>query len=68
MIAPFVYPVTLIRIDELTGEPMRDEKSGLVIKCKPDEPGELVGKIVTNHPVREFEGYFSNILLTSMKY
>lgn len=57
MIAPFIYPVTLIRVDEETGEPIRDHKTGLVLRCKPNEPGELVGKIVDNHPVREFDGY-----------
>lgn len=56
MIAPFIYPVTLIRIDETSGEPMRDPKTGLVMRCRPNEPGELVGKIIENHPVREFEG------------
>jgi solute carrier family 27 fatty acid transporter 1/4 len=57
MIAPFIYPVTLIRVDEITGDPIRDHKTGLVLRCKPNEPGELVGKIVDNHPVREFDGY-----------
>ncbi|CAL8126308.1 unnamed protein product [Orchesella dallaii] len=64
MIAPFIYPVTLIRIDEATGEPIRDPKTGLVMRCKPDEPGELVGKIIENHPVREFEGYADSTATT----
>ncbi|XP_035706331.1 long-chain fatty acid transport protein 4 isoform X4 [Folsomia candida] len=57
IILPFIYPVTLIRVDEATGEVMRDPRTGLVLRCKPNEPGELVGKIVPNHPVREFDGY-----------
>ena len=31
---PFVYPVTLIKLDSVTGEPLRGPK-GLCIKCKP---------------------------------
>jgi len=57
MIAPFAYPITLIRVDEDSGEPIRDPRTGLVKRCKPNEPGELVGKIVANHPVRDFDGY-----------
>jgi solute carrier family 27 fatty acid transporter 1/4 len=44
-------------VDEATGEVMRDSQTGLVLRCKPNEPGELVGKIVSNHPGREFDGY-----------
>ena len=44
VLLPFVYPVSLIRIDE-EGCPIRDE-NGLCIKCEPGEPGEFVGKIV----------------------
>lgn len=55
-IAPFVYPVTLIKVDEATGEPVRDPRTGLVWRCRPNEEGELVGRIVENHPVREFQG------------
>ncbi|XP_064649666.1 long-chain fatty acid transport protein 4-like [Lineus longissimus] len=55
-IAPFLYPVTLIKVDELTGSPIRDSH-GLCIQCQPGEPGELVGKIVKGDPIREFDGY-----------
>ena len=44
VLLPFVYPVSLIRVDE-EGEPVRGE-NGLCIKCEPGEPGEFVGKIV----------------------
>ena len=44
VLLPFVYPVSLIRVDE-QAEPIRD-KHGLCIKCRPGEPGEFVGKIV----------------------
>jgi solute carrier family 27 fatty acid transporter 1/4 len=55
-IMPFIYPVTLIKVDEVTGEPIRDQRTGLVLRCRPNEDGELVGRIVENHPVREFQG------------
>ncbi len=54
---PFVYPVRLIRVNEASGEVVRDKKSGLCFNCKPGEPGEFVGKIVKNHPSRGFDGY-----------
>ena len=44
VLLPFVYPVSLIRIDE-EGSPIRDE-NGLCMRCEPGEPGEFVGKIV----------------------
>ncbi|CAG0900226.1 unnamed protein product [Cyprideis torosa] len=56
VLAPWVLPVSLIRVDEMTGEPMRDS-NGLCIHCLPGEPGEFVGKIQRNHPVRDFHGY-----------
>ena len=46
----------LIRVNEETGEELRGE-DGLCIRCKPGEPGEFVGKIVKDHPVRDFHGY-----------
>ncbi|KAK6194722.1 hypothetical protein SNE40_000300 [Patella caerulea] len=55
-IVPALYPVTLIRVDEDTGEPLRD-RTGMCIFAKPGEPGELVGKIVKGNPLREFDGY-----------
>ncbi|XP_013779255.2 long-chain fatty acid transport protein 4-like [Limulus polyphemus] len=59
LIIPSVYPVTLIRIDEATGEPVRNRK-GLCIRCKPGEPGEFVGRIIINDPVRNFDGYVND--------
>lgn len=41
-IAENVHPVRLIRIDEATGLPIRNEK-GLCISCRPNQVGELVG-------------------------
>ncbi|XP_076043131.1 long-chain fatty acid transport protein 1-like isoform X1 [Oratosquilla oratoria] len=56
VLVPGALPCLLIKIDETTGEHMRDE-SGLCIKCGPGEPGEFVGKIKKNDPVRDFDGY-----------
>ncbi|CAG0886912.1 unnamed protein product [Darwinula stevensoni] len=56
LILPGILPVTLIRVDEATGEPIRNSK-GMCIHCAPGEPGEFVGKIQKNHPIRDFEGY-----------
>ncbi|XP_043209142.1 long-chain fatty acid transport protein 1-like [Amphibalanus amphitrite] len=55
-LVPWVYPCKLIKVDEDTGEPLRDE-NGLCIKCKADEPGEFVGMMIRNNPVRDFHGY-----------
>ena len=56
MIFPSLLPLGLIRVNEVTGEEIRGE-NGLCIRCKPGQPGEFVGKIVKNHPVRDFDGY-----------
>ena len=52
------FPVALIRIDPETGEALRDE-SGRCIRCRNNEPGEAIGKIVTasQSPARHFDGY-----------
>lgn len=55
-ILPFVYPISIIKVNEETGEPIRN-KSGLCIPCKPDEPGVFIGKIKPNNPSRAFLGY-----------
>ena len=39
--------------------------TGLCVACGPGEPGEFVGKIVRNHPVRDFEGYADSGIATS---
>ena len=49
-------PLFLIRVDQETGEPVRDDK-GFCIRCEPGEPGEFVGKIVKGDPVKDFYGY-----------
>ncbi|EDW10817.2 long-chain fatty acid transport protein 4 isoform X1 [Drosophila mojavensis] len=55
-ILPQVYPISIIRADLHTGEPIRNEK-GLCELCAPHEPGVFIGKIVKGNPSREFLGY-----------
>lgn len=49
-------PLGLIKVNE-AGEAVRDPGTGLCIRCKAGEPGEFVGIIEQNHPLREFNGY-----------
>lgn len=55
-IIPTIYPVSLIKVEPSTGEPIRDQ-NGLCIRCEPGEPGEFVGKIISSDPLRQFDGY-----------
>ncbi|XP_005992174.1 long-chain fatty acid transport protein 4 [Latimeria chalumnae] len=57
-ILPFVYPIRLVKVDEDTMELIRDH-DGVCIPCKPGEPGQLVGRIVQNDPLRRFDGYLN---------
>lgn len=53
---PTLLPLGLIKVDRETGQEIRDA-NGLCIRCGPGEPGEFVGLIERNHPVRDFDGY-----------
>ncbi|XP_022226087.2 long-chain fatty acid transport protein 1 isoform X3 [Drosophila obscura] len=55
-ILPQVYPISIIRADPHTGEPLRNKK-GLCERCEPNETGVFIGKIVKGNPCREFLGY-----------
>ncbi|XP_047545070.1 long-chain fatty acid transport protein 4-like [Vanessa atalanta] len=55
-IVPAVYPIAIIKVDEDTGEPIRDAK-GLCQLAQPHEPGVFIGKIKPNNPSRAFLGY-----------
>jgi solute carrier family 27 (fatty acid transporter), member 1/4 len=55
-ILPAVYPISIIKADPDSGEPIRG-KDGLCQLCKPNEPGVFVGKIIPNDPSRAFLGY-----------
>uniref|UniRef100_A0A182PAY1 Very long-chain fatty acid transport protein n=1 Tax=Anopheles epiroticus TaxID=199890 RepID=A0A182PAY1_9DIPT len=54
--AKAIYPVTLIRCDEETGEIIRGS-DGFCIKCRPGEPGVFVGKINPKKALNSFVGY-----------
>ncbi|KAK0402892.1 hypothetical protein QR680_016599 [Steinernema hermaphroditum] len=58
-IYPFLtklYPVRLVKVDEETGEIVRDA-NGLCVSCRPGETGEMVGVIDQKDPLLHFEGY-----------
>ncbi|XP_034102301.1 long-chain fatty acid transport protein 1 isoform X2 [Drosophila albomicans] len=55
-ILPQIYPISVIRADPHTGEPIRNKK-GLCELCGVQEPGVFIGKIVKGNPCREFLGY-----------
>ncbi|XP_061707046.1 long-chain fatty acid transport protein 4-like [Cydia pomonella] len=55
-IIPKVYPIAIIKVDQETGEPVRDA-NGLCQLAEPEEPGVFIGKISANNPARAFLGY-----------
>lgn len=54
--AKALYPVELIKCDEESGEPIRDE-NGFCIRCNFGEPGVFIGRIGNRDPSRAFSGY-----------
>ena len=60
-----IYPVVVIKVDEATGEPIRDE-NGLCQHIKPGDVGEIVGKIHEDDPSRAYPGYH-NVEATQKK-
>lgn len=55
-ILPQIYPISIIRADPDTGEPIRGA-DGLCQRCGPGESGVFIGKIIKGNPSREFLGY-----------
>ncbi|KPJ11959.1 Long-chain fatty acid transport protein 4 [Papilio machaon] len=55
-ILPSIYPIAIIKVNQETGEPIRDSR-GLCQLANPDEPGVFIGKISPNNPTREYLGY-----------
>lgn len=51
-----IYPLILVKCDEVTGEILRDDK-GRCIPCGPYEQGLLLGKIDPKKPILNFAGY-----------
>ncbi|VFV21340.1 long-chain fatty acid transport [Lynx pardinus] len=57
-ILSFVYPIRLVRVNEDTMELIRGP-NGLCLPCQPGEPGQLVGRIIQQDPLRRFDGYLN---------
>ncbi|XP_060156335.1 long-chain fatty acid transport protein 4 isoform X1 [Globicephala melas] len=57
-ILSFVYPIRLVRVNEDTMELIRGP-DGVCLPCQPGEPGQLVGAIVQQDPLRRFDGYLN---------
>ncbi|XP_065331791.1 long-chain fatty acid transport protein 4-like [Cloeon dipterum] len=55
----FANPLALVRANEQTGELTRD-KDNFCIRCKPGEPGMIIGKIMNSDASRQFHGYLNN--------
>nr|XP_026494423.1 long-chain fatty acid transport protein 1-like [Vanessa tameamea] len=51
-----IYPLTLVKCDEVTGQILRNE-NGRCINCGPYEPGLLLGKIDPKKAILTFAGY-----------
>jgi len=52
------FPTEVVRFDVERQQPVRDA-SGFCIRCEPNEPGEVIGKIISDpsKPGNRFEGY-----------
>jgi fatty-acyl-CoA synthase len=52
------FPTKVVRFDVELQQPVRNEQ-GFCIECDPDEPGEVIGKILkdSSKPGARFEGY-----------
>nr|CAB3266199.1 long-chain fatty acid transport protein 4 [Phallusia mammillata] len=55
MIAPSVYPLMLLKIDE--DKELVRGRDGLCIKCEPGDFGMLVGKIIKQSLTQRYDGY-----------
>ncbi|XP_028162675.1 long-chain fatty acid transport protein 4-like [Ostrinia nubilalis] len=55
-IIPAVYPIAILKVDQETGEPIRNSK-GLCQLAKPGEPGVFIGKINPKLASRAYLGY-----------
>ncbi|XP_031354017.1 long-chain fatty acid transport protein 4-like isoform X1 [Photinus pyralis] len=51
-----IYPMTLLKCDQETGEPLRNS-DGFCMECGINEPGLVISKINQRDPCQEFKGY-----------
>ena len=56
VLLPMFNPVSIIKIDSVTGTPLRDS-NGLCVKAEVNEPGEIVAKIGRRGILNQFDGY-----------
>jgi len=56
-IIELILPNAIVKVDNVTGELIRDPITGFCVKCGPDEPGELVAKVIRGNMVSDFGGY-----------
>lgn len=61
-----VFPVALVRIDEVTGELVRDA-NGLCVRTKRGECGQMIGRIIDGDALVEFSGYANSEEATQKK-
>ncbi|KAF5290911.1 hypothetical protein FQR65_LT11493 [Abscondita terminalis] len=54
--ASFMYPVTLIKCNMVTGDPIRDS-NGFCMRCGINEPGLVINKINYKSALQSFKGY-----------
>lgn len=52
-----ILPIFVARVDLISGELIRNAKTGLLQHVGLGEAGELLGKISDSNPFREFNGY-----------
>ncbi|XP_037693213.1 long-chain fatty acid transport protein 4-like [Choloepus didactylus] len=57
-ILTFVYPIWLVHVNEDTLE-LIWRPGGVCVPCQPGEPGQLVGHILRQDPLRRFDSYFN---------
>jgi len=58
---------TVLKMDDDMEAPIRDPTTGLCVKVKPGDPGELVFKLNEKKIEEGFQGYFGNKQATSKK-
>eukprot|EP00794_Sanderia_malayensis_P015985 gene15985-17595_t len=58
LVAPWFLPLKLVKVDEVTGDIIRDS-NGLAVLCGYNEPGQAVAKIKKGDPFGKFDGYLN---------
>lgn len=66
LILPRALGSVLVRFDQITMEPIRNEKSKLCVRCKTGERGLLLG-MISQDLLHAFDGYVNNSAGTKKK-